>query len=475
MSLPHRLQATLDLLKHYREVFKQVWKIRKELEPESRLPYEAEFLPAALSLQATPVSPAPRVAMLLIISFASLAILWAIFGQMDIVATAHGKIVPNDRVKTIQPLEAAIVKAIYVSDGQMVKAGQLLLEMDATTISADKERTVNDLTIARLQVARAKALLDALDNKHPPALERITDIDDRQFSDAQRLVLGQYEEVKTKLQRIDAEIERHQAEQRSALTLINTLKRTVPIAQEREQDYKSLMDGSFVSKHGYLEREQTRIEQEGGLANQISKLKEIQASLLEAQRQHAELIAEVRRTNLDSLNEGEQKTNTLEQELIKANTHYQLTKVRAPVNGTVQQLAVHTVGGVVTPAQALMVIVPRDNPLEVEAFIANKDIGFVHGGQTAEVKIETFQYTKYGTIHARVASVSHDAINDEKLGLIYSSRIRMARSNIQVDGTLVNLSPGMAVTVEIKTGKRHIIEFFLSPFLQYTKESLRER
>jgi hemolysin D len=141
----------------------------------------------------------------------------------------------------------------------------------------------------------------------------------------------------------------------------------------------------------------------------------------------------------------------------------------------VQQIAVHTVGGVVTPAQALMVVVPKDDALEVEAFIENKDIGFVRVDQEAEIKIETFSYTKYGTIHAKVTQVSNDAVNDEKRGLIYSSRVKPERSTVQVGNRLVNLSPGMAVTVEIKTDKRRVIEYFLTPLLQYGSESLRER
>ena len=147
----------------------------------------------------------------------------------------------------------------------------------------------------------------------------------------------------------------------------------------------------------------------------------------------------------------------------------------APVDGTVQQLAVRTVGGVVTPAQALMVIVPKDDALEVEAFLENKDIGFVNAGQAAEVKIETFPFTKYGTIPARLTQVSHDAINDEKRGLIYSTRAKLARATVQVEDKTVNLSAGMAVSLEIKTGKRRVIEYFLSPLLQHGSESLRER
>lgn len=165
----------------------------------------------------------------------------------------------------------------------------------------------------------------------------------------------------------------------------------------------------------------------------------------------------------------------MEQDLLKADSRGKLMQLTSPVDGTVQQLVVHTVGGVVTPAQPVMVIVPRDNPLEVEAFLENKDIGFVKPNQDAEVKIETFQYAKYGTLHAKVMSVSHDAINDEKRGLIYPMRVKMDKANINVDGTSVSSSPGMAVSVEIKTGKRRVIEYFLSPLMQHTSESLRER
>jgi hemolysin D len=161
--------------------------------------------------------------------------------------------------------------------------------------------------------------------------------------------------------------------------------------------------------------------------------------------------------------------------LVKAENRSRLMRLTAPVAGSVQQLAVHTVGGVVTPAQALLVIVPGDNPLEIEAFVENKDIGFVRTGQTAEVKVETFPFTKYGTLPGKVVQVSSDAIQDEKRGLVYAARVKLDKATLDVDGKTVNLTPGMAVTVEIKTGKRRIIEYFLSPLMQYKAESLRER
>jgi hemolysin D len=149
MTLTLHLQATLDLLKRYATIFSNVWKIRKDLDPPHRLPHEAQFLPAALELQETPVSPAPRIVAWLLMSFALIAVLWAIFGQIDVVATAQGKIVPNAGSKLIQPIETATVKAIHVIDGQAVKAGQVLVELDATMAQADSTRTANDLTRAK--------------------------------------------------------------------------------------------------------------------------------------------------------------------------------------------------------------------------------------------------------------------------------------------------------------------------------------
>ncbi len=475
MSHALKLHAVLDLLKRYAAVFRHAWHERRNLDPRPRLPHEAQFLPAALELQETPVSPAPRIAMWLILCFALIALLWAVFGHMDVVATAHGKIVPNDRTKVIQPIETATVKAIKVSDGQSVKAGEVLIELDATTAAADSARLGNDLTTARLQAARARAMLAAIASGKPPALERMPDMEVGRLAQEQRILEGQYGEYQAKLARIDAEIAKREAELASTREIVRKLEQTAPIARQRAQDFRDLVEKNFISRHGYLEKEQARIEQEGDLATQRSRLKELAASLQEARSQRAALVAETRRIALDSLNEAEQKATSYGNELVKADSRGKLMTLTAPVDGTVQQLAVHTVGGVVTPAQQLMVIVPKDNPIEVEAFVENKDIGFVNPGQEAVVKIETFPFTKYGTIEARVTHVSNDAVSDEKRGLIFPARVNLQRATIQVENKTVNLSPGMAVTVEVKTAQRRVIEYFLSPLMQYRDESLRER
>lgn len=471
-----RAQASLDLLRRYVSVFAHAWQRRKALDGAERLPHEAQFLPAALALRESPVHPAPRIAIGLILAFAAIALAWSVFGRIDVVATAAGRLIPDDRTKLIQSRETAVVRAIHVRDGQAVGKGELLVELDATEAQADADHVATDLEAARLEAWRARALLAALDGGRPPLRSHDFEATDGARLDAeQRLLEGEYAAFVSRLGQIDAEIERRQAEEQATRELVAKLARTAPIARQRAQDYQELLDRNFVSRHGFLEREQAGIELESDLAAQQAKLAEVGAALLEGQRQRSALVAETRRQTLDRLHKAEQTAAGLAQELAKAENRRQFMRLTAPVDGTVQQLAVHTVGGVVTPAQPLLVIVPRDQPLEVEALMANKDIGFVHAGQAVQVKVETFPYTKYGTLAGKVSQVSSDAIQDDKLGFVYAARVRLDQHTLQVEDKAVHLTPGMAVTVEVKTGKRRVIEYFLSPLMQYQDESLRER
>ncbi len=221
---------------------------------------------------------------------------------------------------------------------------------------------------------------------------------------------------------------------------------------------------------------------------QRNRLAEAEAALAGIAEQRAQAAAEYRRTALSDLATAEQKIASLTQELVKATKKTELQRLTAPVDGTVQQLAVHTIGGVVTPAQTLMVIVPRDSRLEIEATIENKDIGFVAEGNPVEIKIETFNFTKYGLLHGTVTQLSRDAVVPERPSQqndprqppppqepVYTARVSLDRDSMTIDGRDIALGPGMAVTAEIKTGRRRVIEYVLSPVLKYAHESIRER
>lgn len=257
--------------------------------------------------------------------------------------------------------------------------------------------------------------------------------------------------------------------------LIAKLEATLPIARQREADLQKLSDQGFMSSHAVQDRSRERIEQERDLATQRARLAESQAALTEAEHTRAAFLAETQRSLSDRQAQATLKRQQLTQEGAKAAQRSRLTQLTAPVAGTVQQVAVHTEGGVVTPAQALMVIAPRDAEVTAEVVIDNKDIGFVHAGQAVTVKLETFPFTRYGTVPASVKSVTADAVPDEKRGAIFPATLTLERSSLDVDGKRVNLSPGMNVTAEIKTGQRRVIDYLLGPIQRAASESLGER
>ncbi|MCP1445046.1 hemolysin D [Pseudomonas sp. GGS8] len=469
--------ATRALLRRYRTAWRQAWRHRKQLDTPNRLAHEVQFLPAALALQDQPAHPAPRYIQWTIMGFAALALLWACVGEIEVVATARGKVVASGKSKTIQPSEVAVVKAIRVYDGQWVKAGDVLVELDTSATSADVNRFKSDLLAAEVDSARATALLEAIQSgKEPGSLATyLLQADPPQVTAAQRWLQGQYLELRSSLDQVDAEVEQRTAEIQSAKAMVASLQQTLPITRRLAQDYRELLDQQYVPRHAYLEKQQALLDQERDMAVQQARVIELNASRKEAERRRQGILAQTRREMLDLQQQSEQKAAALAQELKKAEQRDHLMSLTAPVDGTVQQLAIHTVGGVVTAAQPLMVVVPNDQPMEVEAMLENKDVGFVRQGQPATVKVETFTFTKFGTVEGEIVSVSNDAIEDEKRGLIYSSRIRLLQDSILVHGKKVPLSPGMSVTVEVKTDRRKVIDYFLSPLQQYAGESLRER
>ncbi|AZC38702.1 HlyD family type I secretion periplasmic adaptor subunit [Pseudomonas chlororaphis] len=471
------MSATPSLLQRYRDVWQQAWRQRKSMDSVQRLPHEAQFLPAALELQDTPVHPAPRIFVWSILGFAVLALLWGFIGKIEVVAVAPGKIVPNGKTKLIQSSETAVVRAIHVGDGQAVKVGELLVELDPTAADADVRRIQSELLAARVDSARGAAMLDAINQQQPPAslIGAIANANPEQVLSAQRWLQGQYQEYRSNLELVDAEILQRSAEIQSAQAQVASLRQTVPIATQLAEDYRRLLEQQYVARHEYLEKEQARLDLLRQLSVQQASVLQSTAAQAEARRRREGVVAQNRRAMLDLQQEANQKAASLVQELAKARYQETLTSLKAPVDGTVQQLAIHTVGGVVTPAQPLMVIVPADQPVEVEAMLENKDVGFVRAGQPVTVKVETFTFTKYGTVDGEVLSVSNDAIEDEKRGLIYSSRIRLKSDHLLVNGQRVALSPGMSITAEVKTDQRRVIDYFLSPLQQHVDESLRER
>jgi hemolysin D len=456
---------------------------------------ETEFLPAALEIVETPPSPAGRAIAGSIMVFLIIALLWACLGSVDIIATAPGKIVPTGRTKIIQPLESGVVHAIHVQDGQPVKAGEVLIEIDTTVSASERDRLHSDQMQAMLDAARLRAALnldaDPVASFVPPEGTSPAQIDLQK-----RYLAQQVDEIRAKLSGLDHQISENEGNRDSVAATIAKLNESIPYLKKRAEARDALAKQGYGSKLEYLTTQQDLVEHQQELNVQQGKLAQAEGSLAALKEQQRQAEAEYRHTVLKNLSEAEQKAQSLTEQLAQAEQKYRLQTLTAPVDGTVQQLAIHTEGGVVTPAQILMSIVPTDSHLEIEAMISNRDIGFVRAGQEAEIKIDTFNFTKYGLIQGRVQFVSHDAIQREKpvdpahqqrpgdesessepagQELVYSARISLDQTQMQVEDRLVNLEPGMAVTAEIKTGSRHVIEYLLSPLLRQKQQALRER
>src|SRR6516164_1685344 len=354
---------------------------------------ELAFLPAALEIVETPPSPMGRTIAFSITALFCLALAWAFFGRVDIVASATGKIIPTGHTKLIQPFETGVVRAIHVHDGQAVQEGEILIELDPTMNQAETNHLQSDLIAAELDVARLRAALsdgDVLANFDPPGGAPAALV-----ATQRKFLADQAAEQQAKLAVLDRQRAQKEAERATTAATVDKLEASLPVLQERVEMRKTLYDHSTGSKANYLELLQPFVEGQQELKVQKSKINEADSALAAIIEERAHTAAEYRRERFSELVEAERKARGLSDDVVKAQRRTQLQKLVAPVAGTVQQLSVHTVGGVVTPAQAF-------------------DIGFVHAGQDAQVKTDTFNFSRYGLLHGEVLSVSSDAITHDK-------------------------------------------------------------
>ena len=447
MTLKHRVEAWGELSGRYARIFGFWWHRRQELTPPALHAVEAEFLPAALALQHRPVSPTARWVAKLLILLLILLLLWSIFGHVDITADAQGKIIPNGHTKTISAAQVATVKAIMVSDGQHVLAGQPLIILNARAIKDERMKDLSDWQMAALQAAISRAMIVSVQSGRQPVMPKVPGVDEILWTEAASQLQGQWTDFVAKRDRLNADISRFET--------------ALPMAKHIADDYAALAVTNDVARTDALAKEQAEVDLQGRLDG--------------ARTQLASLVAETRKNAEDGLARAIKDAADAKADAARALAQINQFTLRSPIDGTVQELQVHTVGAAVPVAQPLLQIVPHNSSVEMEARLADKDIGFVHVGQRADVKIDAFNYTRYGTIPAKVSMVSPDAVENKKKGLQYAVRVTLLRPTLDVGGTQRSLDPGMSGTVEIHTGRRRVIEYFLSPLMRHVTGSLHER
>ena len=434
--------------------------------------HEDDFSPVALEVLDQPPAPFARAALLLILLLALILLAWSALAKVDIVVSATGVVVPRGKVKVIQPMEGGRVTAIHVRDGQQVRRDEVLVTMDSTESQADLTTIRQELESAALSAMRLRAQLSGDESLFQPGPEsRAAEVK------LQRDLLR--ESLLTEKARQAAmanELSRNQAERESLMASVDKQERALPLLKKMHEKKRHMLRKGLIPEIEYIQAQMAFDDASGNLEAEKGRLRAAEAQLAKAMQESQLEEREKKRDLLAELSEALNRRDTLTQELAKAANKQEYSELRAPIDGFVQQLAIHTIGGVVTPAQTLMVIVPLDDGLEVEAKVLNKDIGLIAGGQQVSVKVTAYPYTRYGDTAGGIEWVAQDAVMDEQLGPIYPGRISLQSTRLPrlVDRREGLLSPGMTVTTDIKVGKRRVIEFFLTPILRYTKESFRE-
>ena len=492
MKLSDRIAARFPALFRHLEVLRESWLLQNEADRKAKPRTDHEFLPAALEIMEKPPSPGLRWLLLSLCTLFTIALAWSFIGKVDIVATASGKTVPTGNVKVIQPIEMGYVRAIHVRNGDHVVAGQLLVELDPTLAEADQASASAGLLTSELQAARNSALIAYIEGRSPrftapPGTPpEVTAAQERFIAST----ITEYEGQRGGLLQRKAQ---HQADLAAAEAEIVKLERTLPLIDQQIAARQELTAKGYFSKLKLLEYQQLRVEHVQNLEVQRANAARARAQIAEIDADLMQLRGNFGRTAISQVVEGQDKSRVGRGEVTKSDRHREYQALRAPVAGTVQQLAISTVGGVVQPAQPIMVIVPDDAQPAVEAYILNKDIGFVRVGQKVRVKLEALPFTDYGVVPGVVESISQDAIDlgsaqaarDDGVkvnaapkpsqGLVYAARIRLNKRTIRVAGRDQLIGPGLAVQAEVVTGDRRIIAYLLSPIARTIDESGRER
>jgi hemolysin D len=432
---------------------------------------EKDFLPAVLEVIEKPPSPAGRIVMWTMFVLTILIILWSFFGHVDEVAVAPGKLIPIGNVKVVQSEDKGIIKAIHVKDGDKVTQGQLLLELDPTIPAADLASIKKLLVYYNLEIERLQA--EKLGTPFSPQMT--SEIDHKDVQLQLNIYQSRLNEFRAKVAAAEASVQQNQVSLDVSRINQDKLQALYDIAKDREERIDKLVKENAVAEFVLLDYRSKRLELQQSLASQIADIARLQSAIVQSRETLVGIVAERDREIDTKLVENQKQVAAYSEELKKAAEKERLSNITAPVDGRITQLAIHTIGGVVTEAQALMIIVPEEVNLAVESWVANKDIGFVHEGQQAEVKIETFSFQKYGTVEAVVSEVSPDAIEDKEKGRVYRVMLKLNKNQMLVGDKQVFFGPGMTASAEIKIRQKRIIEFFLDPFRKYQSEALRER
>ena len=435
---------------------------------------ETEFLPAILEVTETPPSPTGRLVMWSILALFVVALVWSFVGHINEVAVAAGKVIPSGQIKTIQVKNKGIIKEINVEEGQLVQEGDTLIVLDPTTTTADYDSLKKRAAYYKLDIQRLTAEL----TQQPFQPEEDPDLEAHDLAAEMALYQSRTNDYRTQRQSREDVIAQRIAKLQATQASYEKYAEVLAIAQEKEARLEALSEQNAISQFQLLEQQRETIEYAKNAQAELDSINSIRAEIAEAQQNLANVDAAYHKDIMTALVEAKKEYYSVTEAIKKAEEDSRLSVIYAPISGRVYNLNVHTLGGIVTDAQSLMQLVPEDTKLEFEVYADNKDIGFIKVGQEAEVKVETFNFQKFGMYKAEVQEISADAVNDpsdQLRNMKFKLILDPTSNDISVYGKPAKIEVGMNVSAEIKIKEKRIIDFFLDPFRRYTSEALRER
>lgn len=451
----------------------------KSLAPQSRSDPHS-FYPPLIRLQHRAPDPQGRRVLWLLLSLLAFLLVWAGFGRLDIVAVADGKLVPATYLKIIQPSEAGIVKEILVREGEAVRAGQILMRMDALITDADLDAITTEYARKRLALARIDAELTGQafkpNDTAPAALLRETTA---QYHANREALAAALDEERSRLGKAQQELA-------AAQQLKERLEAVLPHYREQDKAYAQLVQEGFAGGLMGSDKRRERIEKEQELTTQGHVIASAQASIVQSQKKLLQIQADYRRQLHVERSDAQAQVDKLAKEQDKQQHRRTLLNLKAPQDGVIKDLATHTAGTVVQPGTVLASLVPREDKLHAEVWVSNEDIGFVRAGQAVKLKLAAYTFQKYGMAHGVVAHVSADAQSEEEARdkglpgagqrpLRYKALVSLPSAMLERDGIRYPLTAGMQVSAELLLGDRTVADYLLSPVQKAWHESGRER
>jgi len=428
-----------------------------------------EFRPLLVEIEERPLSPVGRSLLWILLAFLTIAAIWLYVAKIDVVVTARGKLIPHGEIKMLQPIETGVISSILVKEGEFVHKGELLIEIDPSVTETNIEAKRKNLSHLEVEIKRLEALIENKEFKVPPFCQDSSIVATQQliYSTTKLSFAQQTQLLDEQIIQAKEQIQGSLMDQERLIELLKGL-------QEQEDRLLKVID--IIAKEKFENIHNQVIEYQGQIKTKEHMITGLRAKLSELYEQKQLVSQEYQKRLLEELTLKRKEATTLKVEIEATEFRRKRQNITSPVDGYVGKLLVHTVGGVVTPAEKLISIIPKDAPLIIKATVLNQDIGFVKKQMGVAVKIDTFNFQKYGLLDANVTHISDDSIEDEKLGPVYEIYIQPKRNYLlSKSGERYDIHSGMSVTSELKVGKRRVIEFFIYPLIKYMDEGMSVR